>query len=178
MRLRCRRPLNSLLPAKSLFARNCRASYGPEQCVQYALHENQAKWPSDWDLSTCGAYVSRGTAACGARANCSGEFDQNDGGGLTDSQWRGAAAAAAQRATQGSEAGCTEIVLGVACGSLHSRRAGHAAIRIHVAELRRKRSDCTTILAAACAGVLRFRCVVCHRNQLSRMENGAVGALA
>jgi hypothetical protein len=178
MRLRCCLPLNSLLPAKSLFARNFRASYGPEQCVQYTLHENHAKWPLDWDLSTCGAYVSCGTAACGARANCSGEFDQNDGGGLTDSQWGGAGAAAAQRATQGSEAGCAEIVLGIDCGSLHSRRVGHAAVRIHVAELRRERSDCTTILAAACAGVLRFRCVVCYRNQIPRMENGTVGALA
>jgi|GEM_PF-6616393 hypothetical protein len=178
MRLRCRLPLNSLLPAKSLFARNFRASYGPEQCVQYALHENHAKWPLDWDLSTCGAYVSRGTAACGARANCSGEFDQNDGGGLRDSQRGGVGAAAAQRATQGSEAGCAEIVSGIDCGSLHCRRVGHAAARIHVAELRRERSDCTTILAAACAGVLRFRCVVCYRNQLPRMENGTVGALA
>src|SRR5580704_9437808 len=131
-----------------------------------------------WDRSTWDVYISRGAAACGARANCSGELDQNDGDGLADSDLDGAGAAAAQRAAQGSEAGASEIVLGIDRGGLHSCRAGHAAIRIHVAEFRRARSDCTSISATARAGVLRFGCVVCHRNQLSWMENGAVRTLA
>jgi hypothetical protein len=178
MRSRCRLPLNSMLPAKSLLARNFPPSREPEQSVQRALHENHAKWPFDWDRSASDTYISRGAVACGAGANCSGEFDQNDGSGLADSQWGSIGAAAAQRAAQGSEAGASEIVLGIDCGGLHSCRAGHAAIRIHVAELRRERSDCTTISATARAGVLRFGCVVCHRNQLSWMENGAVRTLA
>jgi hypothetical protein len=178
MRSRCRLPLNSMLPARSLLARNFRPSREPEQCVQRALHENHAKWPLAWDLSTWDAHVSRSTAACSARANCSGELDENDGDGLADSQWGGVGAAAAQRAAQGSEAGASEIVLGIDRGSLHGGRAGHAAVRIHVAELRREGSDCATISATACAGVLRFGCVVCHRNQLSWMENGAVRTLA
>jgi hypothetical protein len=178
MRLRCRLPLNSMLPAKSLFLRNFHASREPEQCVQCTPHENHARSELGWDCSTWDVRVSRSAAACSARANCSGELNENGGGGLADSQWCGASAAPARRAAQGGEAGASEIVLGIDRGSLHGGRAGHAAIRIHVAELRREKSDCTTISATARAGVLRFRCAVCHRNQLSWMENDAVGALA
>jgi hypothetical protein len=177
-RLRWCTPLNSVLPAKSLFLRNFRATRGPEQCVQCALHENHAKWALGRDRSTRDVPVSRGAATCGARTDCSGEPDQNDGGGLAGSQWGGAGSAAAQRAAQGGEAGASEIILGIDRGSLHSRRVGNAAIRILAAELRRERSDCTAISPATRAGVLRFRRVVCYRDRPSRMENGAVGALA
>jgi hypothetical protein len=80
-----------VLPAKSLSAGNFRASREPEQCVQCGLHENHAKWPMGWDRSTWDVPVSRGAATCGARTDCSGEPDQNDGGGLAGSQWGGVA---------------------------------------------------------------------------------------
>jgi hypothetical protein len=178
MRPRCSLPLNSVLRAKSLFLRNFRAAREPEQCVRYALNENHAQWALGWDRSTWDVPVSRGAAACGVGANCSGELDQNDGGGFQDSERDGAGAAAAERGSQGDEAGASEIVLGIDRGLLHSRRAGHAALRIHVAGFRREKSDCATISATACARVLRFRPVVCYRNQLSRMGNGAVRTLA
>jgi hypothetical protein len=82
----------------------------------------------------------------------------------------------AQRVAPGGEARAAEIDLLVDLGGLHRRRAGHAAIRIHVAELRRERSFHAAVFPAA--GVLRFRCLVCHGNQLSGMEHGAIRVLA
>ena len=152
--------------SKITFLRNVGTSCESELCVQCALHENHASWPLGRDHGTWDVYVSRGAAACGACADSAAEFGARDGGGLQNSQWGRAGAASAERAAQGGEAGAAEIVLGIDRGSSHSRRAGHASIRIHVAGLRREGSHSTTISAAACAGVLRFRRVVCHRNQL------------
>src|SRR5271170_4839006 len=138
MRLRCCLPLNSVLPAKLLFLRTFRPLRGPEQCVQCALHENHASWPLGWDRGTWDVDVSRGAAACGARANCSGELDQDNGGGFQDSERDGAGtagAAAAQRAAPGDQDLVAEIVLRAERGSVHRRGSGHAAVRIHAAAL-------------------------------------------
>jgi hypothetical protein len=147
--------------------------------VQCALHENHAKCPLARDRSsTWDVYIFRGAATRSARTNCSGELNQNYCGRFTDPQRNCVGAAASQRTAQGSEAGASEIVLGTDRGSLHGRGTGHAAIRSHVAELRRERSYRAAVFAAARSGVLRFSCVVCHGRKLSGMENGAVGALA
>jgi hypothetical protein len=179
--LRCCIPLNSVLPAKSLFVRNVCVSRKPEECVQYALHENHASWPlgrngSSWDFSG-----SRSTVACGARANYPSEFDQSAGGGCQDPHGNcanAAASAAAHRAAQGGADRVAKNVFRAERGSVHGGGARYAAIRIHVAALRRERSSRAAVLAATSAGLLRFGSLVCYGHKLSGLENGAVGALA
>ena len=156
----------------------------PEQRVQYALHESYSKLPAMFDRGCWSVYVLRSGATCGARANSSSELGACHAGRLQDSE-RGdagaaaaAAAAPAQRTALGGESGTAEIILGIERGSLHGRRAGHATIGIHVAGFRREGSYRAPVSAIARAGVLRFRCFICHGNQLSGSEDDAVGALA
>jgi hypothetical protein len=166
------------MPANLPSARNLQVRREPQQRVQYALHENHATCPASGDCSSWDADVSRGGAACGARADRSGESCARGDGRLEDSERRLARAASAARVTPSGEARPAEIVLLVDRRGLHRRRPRHATICIHVVELRRTGSFGAALFAAAGAGVLRFHCLVCHGKQLSGMENGAIRALA